>query len=201
MSQYLSDYVEQWGLAEPKPKGTHSKKPKHTASGRRAPAPPSHDIRKLMDPAFEDAPKPAEPPAKAMLDGQVEKQRACPEDSAHPTECFAANSGKLFWKCLTCKQSSGPFAGYPKLIGADGEEPRSRKRVAPVSETDPAPPSAVTSGVLEFSLESLARDIAALKKGQADGYADVIKRLTALEVIFSRQCEATNALVNTLNKQ
>lgn len=200
---YLDDYKERWGIGEKREPAAHTKKkPPAKRTTRRTAPPASHDIRKLMDPDFIEPVPPA--PPKPKLEGQIEDHHDCDVDASHDTECFAANSGKLYWRCKVCKQTSGPFAGYAKLIGADGEESRGRKRVAVVSETDPAPASAVLSGKLEFSLDTLARDLILLKNSQAiqsEAISKVLNRLISLENAFQRHTEATNMLVDVMNKR
>lgn len=187
MSQYLEDYVERWGLSSSRTKGDPLLKKKKAVAKRRPKAVvPCKDIRKLMDPEFDDTALVAlaDATAKPALPGQVETKRVCPAGESHPTECFAAKgSGKLYWRCTECKQPTGQYAGSPVLLGGDGEEPRSsRKRVAPTPVSEVTPPAAVmTAGETEFSLESLERDLRQIKGDQKD----ILGKLVSLERAFA----------------
>lgn len=124
-------------------------------------------------------------PASVMqkLPGQVEAFRLCPADGKHKTECFAAKSGVLWWRCTNCIEDTGAFAGKPKLIGRDGDQ-----WAAPANNSK-RPALESTSGNYAagktYSLKDIMDSLAVIQSRQNE----TLERLQKLEKRFTEEQE------------
>jgi len=138
-----------------------------------------------------------EAPSRPLLPGQAEETRICPNDKNHLTECFAAKSGVLYWRCTGCLATSGTFIGKPTLLGKDGEVvPDSSANKKKRQAIEPAQGGGGPSfGGKHYSLADVMKALETSERQQQE----VLERLRKLETRLGTAMKIVEEPMSTIN--